>query len=442
MADITALDRLESLVSPFGIVGSVSRNHAPRGLENISIFISYFGDRLPVPNTRCYSTADQLPRFDLRRSRNIATGRRLGDVQESRVVAIAEGAERYAGSHFNEAMIYASRRELDGAVLDPSRIPQCSASELSATGCPLRELDPDAPIRWMRGVDLVSGTAIWLPAIMVCYCLRNPAPSERFWNRLSTGYAAHTDPVEALVRGVCEVIERDAIAVSWLQKLPLPVIADGVLSDETTGMLDWSRRHFIESYLFDATTDMAVPTVFCLQVAPHDERAAQIMGCATGRSIQSAAQHALLEACTSRSSFYTDEDLPANFADFKVVSDGARYMAERARAGAFGFLVDGARDRVAPARPWMPADSREALAWLIAVLARKDMQVIAVDRTTSELSTAGLTAVSVVIPDLQPMSLVPLAQYRAHPRLYAAPKLMGYPVLTEEELNQWPIPYA
>lgn len=441
MADSTILDRLESLVSPFGVVGSVSRNQSPRGLDGISIFISYFGDRLPGPNTRCYSTADQLPRSDLRRS-NIATGRRLGDVEESRIVAIAEGAERYSGGHFDEPMTWASRRELDGAVLDPSRIPQCSARELSAPGCPLRELDPDAPMRWIRGVDLVSGIATWVPAVMVCYCLRNLAPGERFWNRLSTGYAVYTDPVEALVRGICEVIERDAIAVSWLQKLPLPVIADGSLSGETIGMLAWSRRHFIDSYLFDATTDMAVPTVFCLQVAPYDERAAQTLGCATGRSIQSAAQCALLEACTSRSSFYRDEDLPENFGDFRGVSDGARYMAEPVRAGAFGFLVDGARDRIAPARQSLPEGSREALAWLIAVLSRKDMQAIAVDRTTNELGAAGLTAVSVVIPDLQPMSLIPLAQYRAHPRLYAAPEIMGYPVLTEEELNPWPVPYA
>ena len=333
---------------------------------------------------------------------NIATGRRLGDVEESHVVAIAEGAERYSGFHFNRSMTWASRRELDGAVLDLSRIPRCSASELSAPGCPLLELDPDAPMRWIRGIDLVSGIAIWVPAIMVCYFLRDAARSERFWNRLSTGYAAHTDPVEALVRGICEVIERDAIAVSWLQKLPLPVIAEGILSDETVGMLDWSRRHFIDSYLFDATTDMAVPAAFCLQIAPHDQRAAQTLGCATGRSIRSAAQHALLEACTSRSSFYTDEELPANFADFKMVSDGARYMAEPARAGAFGFLVDGARHRVAPARRSLPADSRETLAWLIAMLRRKEMQVIAVDRTTNELRAAGLTAVSVVIPDLQP----------------------------------------
>jgi len=339
-------------------------------------------------------------------------------------------------------MTWAAYRELDGAAIDPLRIPRCSSTELAAPGCPLRPLDPEAPIRWIRGVDLASGVATWVPAVMACYALREAAPSERFWNPISTGYAVHTDPVEALVRGICEVIERDALAVSWLQKLPLPSVADRHLSDLALVLLAWSRRHFIQTYLLDATTDTAVPTVFCLQVAPYDPQGAHMLGCSTGRSIQSAAQRALAEVCVSRPFFYADGEPPENFGDFNSIGDGCRYMARPSRAAAFGFLVDGAHDRIAPERQPLPQDSRGTLAWLVTSLSRKGMQVIAVNRTTRELALAGLTAVNVIVPDLQPMSLRPLAQYRAHPRLYAAPELMGYPSLTEEELNPWPVPYA
>lgn len=70
------------------------------------------------------------------------------------------------------------------------------------------------------------------------------------------------------------------------------------------------------------------------------------------------------------------------------------------------------------------------------------MQVIAIERTTRELREVGLTSVNVVIPDLQPMSLAPFAQFKAHPRLYDAPSAMGYPVRSKEELNPWPQPFA
>jgi ribosomal protein S12 methylthiotransferase accessory factor len=442
VTDAVMLDRFESLVSPFGVLASVERYPAPRGLSAASIVISHFGDRLPVPSMRCYGDAGRLRRSAPRKSANVASGRTLGNDEEARLIAIAEGAERYSGGHFNEPLKWAAYRELDGAALDPLRIAQCSAAELSAPGCPLRALNPDMPIRWIRGVDLATGIVTWVPAVMACYALRDTAPSEEFWYRISTGYAVHTDPIEALVRGICEVIERDAIAVSWLQKLPLPSVADRHLSDQAIQLLAWSRRHFIDTCLFDATTDMTVPTVFCLQVAPHDLRAAHVLGCATGQSIQSAAERALLEACTSRSRFYTDEEPPENLGDLSSLGDGCHYMARPSRAAAFSFLLEGARDRIAPERHSLPDNPRETLAWLLTALSRKGMQVIAVDRTTRELTMAGLTAVSVVIPDLQPMSLLPLAQYRAHPRLYAAPQLMGYPSMTEEELNPWPIPYA
>jgi ribosomal protein S12 methylthiotransferase accessory factor len=89
----------------------------------------------------------------------------------------------------------------------------------------------------------------------------------------------------------------------------------------------------------------------------------------------------------------------------------------------------------------LPDDPADALAWLLDTLSRKGMQAIAVDRTPRELRAAGLTAVNVVIPDLQPMSLYPLSQCRAHPRLYQAPLLMGYPSHSEEDLNPWPQPF-
>ena len=89
----------------------------------------------------------------------------------------------------------------------------------------------------------------------------------------------------------------------------------------------------------------------------------------------------------------------------------------------------------------MPEAPAEALAWLVAALSGKGMLAVAVDRTPREIAAVGLTAVNVIIPDLQPMSLRPLAQYRAHPRLYQAPELMGYPAHAEEDLNPWPQPF-
>ena len=441
MADADALKRFENLVSPFGVIADVQTLPAPRGLGEVKSSVA-FSDFLPAATWPDSGVPCQRSGPGRLKPGSAGYGIALDDASQARLIAIAEAAERYSAGDFQLPAVWASYLELTGSALDPRRIPRCSARELAVPGCPLRAPDPAARIRWVAGTNLATGEPTWVPAVMAYYGLRDAEPAERFWYQISTGYAVHSDPAEALVRGICEVIERDAIAVSWLQRLSLPTVAPSRLTGRAQRLVNWGRRHFIDTHLFDATTDIGVPAVICLQITAHDRRCSQAMSCATGRSIAAAAEKALLEGCRGRAAEPQDYDLPTSFADFTSLADGARYMAMPDRTPAFAFLVDGAGDRVAPERDVMPDHPGDFLALLLGILASRHMQVLAVDRTTRELAAVGLTAVNVVIPELQPMSLLPLAQYRAHPRLYSSPALMGYPSLTEEELNPCPVPYA
>jgi len=429
-----SLDRIESLVSAYGVVSHVWRRRAPRGLDRIGSWGAQAGSG--SSEYRGLS-ANSLPR------RTTGAGVDTGDPDRGRIIAIAEAAERYAAGDFvGEPARWARSCELDGTVIDLASVPRCSDRELAVDGCPLSRVDPDAVIRWVRGTDLVTSEPTWVPAVMACYRLRKPRTEELFWYRISTGYAVHTDPVEALVRGLCEVIERDAIAVTWLQRLALPVVPAQSRSELVDDLLSWYERHFIETYLFDATSDMAVPTVYCLQVAEFDTRLRQVVSCATGRTIAMASEKALLDLTRYRLPGFGPAKAPEEFRDFSDIADGAAFMGRPEMAAAFGFLITGAGLRVAPPRPRLPADPVGALAAITRTLAGRGMQAVAVDRTSRELADAGLTAVCVVIPGLQPMSLSPFAQYRAHPRLYEAPLLMGFRSAAEEDLNPWPQPFA
>jgi ribosomal protein S12 methylthiotransferase accessory factor len=118
-------------------------------------------------------------------------------------------------------------------------------------------------------------------------------------------------------------------------------------------------------------------------------------------------------------------------------------MALPEHADKFTFLTGDLSDR----RPstvgvTLPAEPRKAVRELVDRLAVAGMQAVVVDRTCRELRAAGLTAVSVIVPELQPMSLDPLAQFRGHPRLAEAPVRMGFAALPEEEQNPWPQPFA
>jgi ribosomal protein S12 methylthiotransferase accessory factor len=428
------LELLESLVSPFGPVVAVGAlTTVPRrGLDRLAEIGVAIGSGSPGKHILGSGITAVIA----------GGGKAVDDRDRARLVAIAEGAERYAAGDFlGEPRVSASVGEMDGPTLDLSRVPRCSERELRNPGCPLRPLDPHSPMRWVQGVDLIGGGPVWVPAVMASYGVRPAMPSERFWCGISTGFAVHFDPLEALVRAICEVVERDINSILWLQRLKLPIVSSSQLSPATEYLLDWSNRHFVDTYLFDATTDIGVPTVYCLQAAEYDDRARHVVGAGAGRDITSAAEKALVEATGARILFYSETEIREDFSKFTGVMDGARYMARPQMAEAFGFLIEGAHERIGPERTPLPSDPGEALSALVETLSRKGMQVVAIDRTPRELAAVGLTAVNVVIPDLQPLTLRPLAQYLAHPRLYEAPTLMGYPSHTEEDLNPWPQPF-
>jgi ribosomal protein S12 methylthiotransferase accessory factor len=240
-----------------------------------------------------------------------------------------------------------------------------------------------------------------------------------------------------------EVIERDSIAVTWLQHLPLPPLASCYSTDRLLYLLSWCQSHFLTTYLFNATTEFGVPTVYALQIANEDSSVHQVVGCATACTLGEAAERALLEILYVRQSYYGDVAPPKEYREFHNLTDGARYMAHVERMEAFGFLLAGLSNRlpVVNERP-LPDDPAAKLQTLVDALGESGMQAIAVERTCRELADVGLTAVSVVIPDLQPMSLKPLAQFRAHGRLFTAPPRLGFRSLPEEELNPWPQPFA
>lgn len=419
--------RFDALVSPLGVISRVSTEPLGAGVKSRWLGLAHVGNRAPR-------------RVEL--GGHVIKGSGIaGSDDAARFLAIAEGLERYAGTDIlGEERVWASAAELGGECLSPERYPRCSDREYAHPACPVSRFDPAVPIRWVRGLDLIAGEDVWVPAAMACYGMAR-VDAERFTATISTGYAVHTDPIEAVLRGVCEVIERDMIALVWLQRMALPRIDLRGLPGSVADVTEWCRRRFIAVHLFDATSDLGVPTAYAVLQADHDRRASRVVGAGTGRDPGQAAQKALEEALRTSRHLARLDGGPVDFAEFTATSDGALYMGRAEHSAAFAFLLEGERP-TSTGGARLADDPDTALAQVVGELARAGMRPVVVDRTPQELRDVGMTAVCAVIPDLQPMSVHPLAQFTAHARLYTGPARMGYRVLTEEELNPWPQPFA
>lgn len=368
------------------------------------------------------------------------------DPDQARIKAMAEALERYASCVYDERQfLWATAAELGADALDLDTVPRSSATELAHPRCLALAPDKHAPLRWVRGVSLLDGRAVWIPAIMVYLKLAPMSRGERFHLPISTGCAAHTTIEQALLGGLCEVIERDAIALTWLQQLELPRIE---LDDVPGHLQDYLDRYArssegLETLFFDATTELGVPTVYSLQLSPRNQILAALVMCSTELDPAVALAKVLRESASSRTSMQQPHEIPASWDDFIDVFHGAVFMGHPERLPAFDFLRHSTRRRNLSDMPVLTTgDARRDLVNLLARLRQHEMEAFAVDLTTDEAARVGMKVVRTIIPRLQPLSFSYRARYQGHPRLYEAPRLMGYPVRAEAGLNPWPQPFA
>jgi ribosomal protein S12 methylthiotransferase accessory factor len=430
MADASVL---LDLAGPFGAVGPPRKSDTTGWMpEECSIFTASTGN--PSAVTGPFRPGARIAH---------GAGRAYGDPDRARLLAVAEALERYAALLVDDRRLtLASAAELGGDALDLDHIPRCSSRELSRPGCPIMDIDKTRPIRWTAAEDLRTGRRVLVPAVMAF--LEFPElDAENFWIPISTGCAVHASFEAAAVAAICEVIERDAIALTWLQRLPLPRLDDSRLSEAARSLIAWCTDRGITSHLYDATTDLDVPVVYCLQTTERTPRGAQLVGAACGFDIPFLAEHALLETMGLRPGVQGSRRLPRRYADFRSIDDDAAVMAARSKRAAFGFLLDDLANRpVSRLEAPGPRSDQERLLFLLQRLAQRGMTTLAVDLTPRELREVGHVAIRVIIPELQPMSARPLVQYRGHHRLYTAPGHMGFRTLPEHRLNPYPQPMA
>jgi ribosomal protein S12 methylthiotransferase accessory factor len=377
--------------------------------------------------------------------RSIVVGSGTGlTPQDCLLPAVGEGLERYCASVFNaEQLVWATAEELGAQALDLDTIPRCSELELSHVRCPLIVPDKKLPIRWIRGLSLSDGRLIYLPAVMIYLGAGWLTRAERICVPISTGCAAHSSYERALLSAILEVIERDAISILWLQKLPLPRIEVGTVPASLSHYWEIFQQSCWDSStsFFDATTDLGIPTVYGLQVFPHRRQAVAVACCAS-LSPFTAISKVMRDLAAFRVGQRRDRTVPDSLDDFVEVFHGAAYMARYEHHAAFDFLHKSEQRR--PASQMISLENGDdvaALCEVLRLLQQKRLDVYAVDLSTDEAIRAGFRAVRVVIPGLQPLGYYYRARYLGHPRLYQAPKAMGHVSHAEADLNHWPQPF-
>lgn len=332
--------------------------------------------------------------------------------KQARVTAIAESLERYSlYAQGNEARVRAVFADVQHLAVSPLALNQFSERQYSDSAEIPARYDGQE-MEWAVGWSLMHECPRLLP---FAHC---------YWGRMgwsapdSIGCAAGRSSGEAILRGLLELIERDALAIWWYNRVRRPAIAeseyvgDAVLRAPLRTIAGLGR----DVVAFDLATDLGVPVVGAISWDGRGRR--PDFGFAAALDGWTALRRAILELA---------QTAVGNHAERQMPPEGA-FQSWRAAVR---------RDKEDFLRPKgvvpIPTAAMPDLLPLIAHLGEIGLEAIALDQTRPEI---GVPVFRVVCPGLRHpwMRLAP-------GRLYDVPVALGWIPRRNREEDMNPIPF-
>ena len=424
------LEQYGHLVSP--IAGIVSAVEPPPGTGGVfQVCVGGANGAIPVDSMEGFKVSF--------RHRSAGKGPTL---VQARASALAESLERYSteytGSEFRTVGTY---RDLAADAIHPNAVMGYSerqyrdrdawnalGSHFNAVPVPL---DPDVAIPWTPVWSLTEEREKLLPTQFLYFSgpTFSPGPMPRCCRACSNGNAAGNNLEEAVLQGFMELVERDATAIWWYNRLRKPGVDLASFGQsyftELTAHYEGLGR---ELWALDLTHDLGIP-VFAALACRKDDRKQVLfgLGCSLDPSV------ALLRAFAELNQFVVGlgPEAHAPLGDEETL----RWLAS-ATPEAHPYLAPDPRVPCKRLEDFTNASSGDLLAdiqYCKGLVEAKGMEMLVLDLTRAD---AGMPVVKVIVPGLRHF----WARY-APGRLYEVPVAMGWlpQALVEEELNPTPV---
>lgn len=367
------------------------------------------------------------------------------------VRACGESIERYASAIYDpRSLRLAPRSELSAAGERSLRVQDIypfAEPEFDAPNFPYQRAGEHTPIRWVVGRALADDAPVWLPAS----CVYVPYLFDRAvepWTHMpiSTGLAAGRNIAGCIDKGIYEIIERDALMISWLAEITPPRIDVSSCmgyAEDIDRMLEGAAQTGGEWFLSQLTLDVDVPVIGAALIDPADPPRTSF-GISANDDPVHALRLALEEAALTRTLVNRSSE---------ILADSSEEQAEEQAEGSIQTLRDHLMAHATSARlrerlrfmtdegPEVPFASLFAERPVLTErLAAAGLEAFWVDVTSADLRACGFRVTRTIIPTMQPLDNDHRFRYLGGERLRSVPERMGSPI-GERGFNPDPHPF-
>lgn len=423
-------NRLEHHISPY--LGAVTR------LERSSVG----AEGITYAFTAGHNFGMMQDSMDLLKSnmRGQSGGKGRTEIQ-AKVSGVCEALERYCGVWTpHVAEVLSSFDEVSGRALHPQDLlgfsEQQYADRVAWNSDPTHRLhripepfDESAPIAFTPAWSLTHGEKVLIPSGLVWF--GSPDLVEHFYAVTdSNGGAAGNTLDEAILQGLCEVYERDAVALWWYNRVARPAVDLDSFQD---GYIDTLRDYYDgmdrDIWVLDLSNDLSM-SVF----AAFSRRRHEVEDLMVGFGAHPDADIALFRALTELNQFLpfvANRDEQGN----TIYGTPDPATLEWCRTATVETHAWVAPDPQLPAVTRdqlvrdLPADLGGIVRWCVDDLARAGMETLVVNQSRPDID---LAVAKVIVPGMRHFW-----RRMAPGRLYDVPVKLGWSdkPLTEDEMN-------
>ena len=375
--------------------------------------------------------------------RNMSSGKGTTDAQ-ARASGLCEGLERYSGVYRgDEPRLLGTARRLGDAAVPLADCLLFSERQYRERGewnarashfhfVPV-PLDLEVEVDWTPAWSLTRREPRYLPTAF-CYYNAPQPQSEPFCSGDSNGCAAGNTVEEAILQGFLELVERDAVALWWYNRVRRPAVDLASFADPYLERLapDLKVRGR-EMWVLDLTTDLGIP-VFAAIARESRGPEERIM---PGFGAHLDPRVALLRAVTEMNQMLAHlPERGVTPAPGAAVEDPEtlHWLQTATVANQPYLLPDPASipRRASSFEPQWTADLAEDVTRCQALVESRGMEMIVLDQTRPEI---GLPVVKVIVPGLRHFW-----PRFAPGRLYDVPVRLGWLTEPTPEADLNPIP--
>ncbi len=364
------------------------------------------------------------------------SGGASSDRDRAAAKAVGEAIERYCSGFYDlQELPLTSYDSASFPCIPPKDFALFAAHQYAQKDFPYVPFTSSTPVRWCPLTDWHSRKTVHAPAAMVFvpYIFDRANGERPFCQPISTGLACHSDPDQARLSAICEVIERDAFTITWQARLSMSHISPESLSKENRDLVSRFACTGSRVLLFHLKMDHRVPVILSALRHAGPEVPALVFAAAAALDPEQAVRKSLEElAHTRRLAQILTAHLPpktqtAGYRNVRTQNDHVHFYCDP-RNASLG-------EAIFQSTEWIEFDDipnlasgipQKDVAILVNELHRLNHRVLLRELTTPDVQELGFSVIRAVIPGFHPLVLGHHIRPLGGIRLWTLPQQLGH----------------